>query len=205
MLDLESLSKDELIRRLKLAMDVATAVDGMWFLEAETVNGYDKALEMDINVWKRYPKVLKKRMSNYYEFKREGLAAVKEFMENDPMLVPIDFELISDNAYSLVFKVHKCPALEAMERTVGQRKVRTDLPATMGSEDFGWMLAACPGAYGVLGNGTSGAHGSALHHPGYDFNDAIIPTGVRYWVNLTRQLLPDDTRHASDRALPAPS
>ena len=116
MIDYESLSKEELIRKLKLAMDAATAVDGMWFLEAETENGYDKALEMDINVWRRYPKVLKKRMSNYYEIKNKGLEAVKEFIENDPMLVPIDFELISDNEHSLVFKVHKCPALEAMER-----------------------------------------------------------------------------------------
>ena len=66
-----------------------------------------------------------------------------------------------------------------------------DLPQTMGAEDFGWMLAACPGAYAMLGNGTAGAHGRALHNPEYDFNDAVIPIGVRYWVNLVRELLPD--------------
>jgi hippurate hydrolase len=81
-------------------------------------------------------------------------------------------------------------ALAAMERTVGPEAVRRDLPATMGAEDFGWMLERCPGAYGIIGNGTDGAHGRALHNPGYDFNDAIIPIGVRYWVNLVRGLLP---------------
>lgn len=82
-------------------------------------------------------------------------------------------------------------ALAAMERTVGPERVRRDLVPTMGAEDFGWMLERCPGAYGLIGNGTQGAHGRALHNPGYDFNDAIIPVGVRYWVNLVRGLLPE--------------
>jgi hippurate hydrolase len=82
-------------------------------------------------------------------------------------------------------------AVAAMARTVGAERVLDDLPQTMGAEDFGWMLAACPGAYAMLGNGTAGAHGRALHNPEYDFNDAVIPIGVRYWVNLVRELLPD--------------
>ena len=81
-------------------------------------------------------------------------------------------------------------ALAAMRATVGEARVRTDLPATMGAEDFGWMLHRCPGAYGMIGNGTEGAPGRSLHNPGYDFNDAIIPTGVAYWVNLVHTLLP---------------
>ncbi len=82
-------------------------------------------------------------------------------------------------------------ALAAMERTVGTARVLRDLPPTMGAEDFGWMLAGCPGAYVMLGNGAEGAHACALHNPGYDFNDAVIPVGVRYWVNLVRSLLPE--------------
>ena len=86
-----------------------------------------------------------------------------------------------------------------MEQTVGARGVIRDLPPTMGAEDFGWMLAACPGAYVMLGNGTEGAHGKALHNPGYDFNDAVIPVGVRYWVNLVRELLPQAYGAADQR------
>lgn len=82
-------------------------------------------------------------------------------------------------------------ALRVMERTVGSTSVVHDLPRTMGAEDFGWMLAVCPGAYVTLGNGTEGVHGRPLHNPGYDFNDAIIPVGVRFWVNLVRELLPE--------------
>jgi hippurate hydrolase len=80
-------------------------------------------------------------------------------------------------------------ALAAMERTVGARRVRRDLEASMGAEDFGWMLERCPGAYAMIGNG---AESRPLHNPEYDFNDAVIPVGVLYWVNLVRQLLPTE-------------
>lgn len=82
-------------------------------------------------------------------------------------------------------------AAAAMEHTVGAQRLCQDLEPSMGAEDFGWLLERCPGAYGVIGNGTEGSHGKPLHNPEYDFNDAIIPIGVRYWVNLVRQLLPD--------------
>ena len=28
-----------------------------------------------------------------------------------------------------------------------------------------------------------------VHNPNYDFNDAILPVGVRYWVELARAAL----------------
>ena len=83
--------------------------------------------------------------------------------------------------------------LAAMEETAAPGRVRTDLPPTMGAEDFGWLLSRCPGAYGVIGNGTEGRHGSSLHNPEYDFNDEIIPVGIAFWVNLVRRLLPMPT------------
>ena len=62
----------------------------------------------------------------------------------------------------------------------------TDAPRTTGGEDFAYMLRACPGAYIQLGIG----EGPGLHHPAYDFNDDVIPTGCSYWVSLAEQRLP---------------
>ena len=62
----------------------------------------------------------------------------------------------------------------------------TDAPRTTGGEDFAYMLQACPGAYIQLGIGK----GPGLHHPEYDFNDDVIPTGCSYWVTLAEQRLP---------------
>ena len=62
--------------------------------------------------------------------------------------------------------------------TGSSEKVETSRPA-MGAEDFAFMLQARPGAMITIGNGDS----AGLHHPAYDFNDDVIPIGVRYWIN----------------------
>ena len=74
-------------------------------------------------------------------------------------------------------------AAEAARAIAGE--VNTDAPRTTGGEDFAYMLQACPGAYIQVGNGPS----AGLHHPEYDFNDEIIPTGCSYWVELAERRL----------------
>jgi hippurate hydrolase len=58
----------------------------------------------------------------------------------------------------------------------------------MGSEDFGYMLAERPGTYFFLGGAGEGAN-HALHHPGYDFNDDLIPIGAAFWTELAETYL----------------
>jgi len=57
------------------------------------------------------------------------------------------------------------------------------------SEDFSFMLQTRPGAYLWLGQGQSGRANPALHHPGYDFNDAALPLGIGWFVALVEQEL----------------
>jgi hippurate hydrolase len=66
------------------------------------------------------------------------------------------------------------------ERLVGAAKVDREVRPTMGSEDFAFMLQRRPGCYVLLGAGP----GPMCHHPKYDFNDAILPVGARYWASL---------------------
>ena len=53
------------------------------------------------------------------------------------------------------------------------------------SEDFGFMLQACKGAYIWLGQGR-GDGDVPLHHPHYDFNDDVLATGIRLHVALVK-------------------
>jgi hippurate hydrolase len=53
--------------------------------------------------------------------------------------------------------------------------VRRDMAPSMAGEDFGWYLEERPGAFAWIGNGES-RPGAGLHNPGYDYNDAILPT-----------------------------
>jgi len=79
-------------------------------------------------------------------------------------------------------------AAEVMRDIVGAESVHTDLPPTMGAEDFAFMLQVKPGAYVWIGNGP-GEGGCMLHNPGYDFNDAILPLGATYWIRLAEHFL----------------
>ncbi len=73
---------------------------------------------------------------------------------------------------------------------VGQESVNGALRPTTGGEDFAEMMRVVPGAFMRIGNGMA-EDGSfkGLHTPGYDFNDAILPYGISYWVSLVEQEL----------------
>ncbi|MCK9285738.1 MAG: M20 family metallopeptidase [Rhodocyclaceae bacterium] len=79
---------------------------------------------------------------------------------------------------------------------VGAERVDRTLRPSMGAEDFSYLLQAVPGCYVWLGNG-SGAGGCTLHSPHYDFNDAVIATGIRYWVALAERALGGRERHSA--------
>ncbi|NWJ24075.1 M20 aminoacylase family protein [Rhizobium sp. RM] len=76
-------------------------------------------------------------------------------------------------------------AAAAASAVAGADKVDTNWPATMGSEDFSYMLEKRPGAFIWLGNGDS----ADLHNPAYDFNDDAIAHGIRYWLSLVGKRL----------------
>lgn len=78
----------------------------------------------------------------------------------------------------------RCAAV--LESLPAVSHVHRNLPPSMASEDFAFMLNARPGAYIWLGNGEDSA---ALHNPHYDFNDQLSPIGVSYWVQLVKHLL----------------
>ena len=88
-------------------------------------------------------------------------------------------------------------AAGVMRGIVGAQQVPVQEPS-MASEDFSYMLQACPGAYVFLGNGEGegphrlAGHGDGpclLHNPAYDFNDAVLPLGATYWVRLAEAWL----------------
>lgn len=53
-----------------------------------------------------------------------------------------------------------------------------------GGEDFAYMAQAVPGAFFFLGAGRPGGETPGCHHPDFDFDDAIIPTGVAMFLGL---------------------
>ena len=76
-------------------------------------------------------------------------------------------------------------AAEVARKVAGDSHVDPNAPPVMGAEDFSFMLEARPGAFIFIGNGDS----AMLHHPAYDFNDAALPYGMSYWVELVETAL----------------
>ena len=70
----------------------------------------------------------------------------------------------------------------------GEDSVRHMDKPTMGGEDFSFMLNAKQGAYIMLGARRT-PEDAMVHHPRYDFNDAILPVGASYWATLAEELL----------------
>lgn len=87
-------------------------------------------------------------------------------------------------------------AVDVMESLVGKDHVFSNAEPTMTAEDFSFMLEQKPGCYVFIGNG-SGEHRDAghgngpcrLHNPSFDFNDAVLPLGMSYWIKLAEKYL----------------
>lgn len=66
-------------------------------------------------------------------------------------------------------------------------EIDRDCSPTMGGEDFAFLAQEKPGAFMLIGSGEGYA---SLHTSKYDFNDAILPQGIAYWVGLVERALP---------------
>jgi len=99
-------------------------------------------------------------------------------------------------AYSHEFSpTVNCPdcaaaAVRAAQHVVGTQQVDGNTAALMTSEDFGAFLQVVPGAFVLIGNGAADTPGGVpLHNSQYDFNDALLPIGARFFATLVRQQL----------------
>jgi len=82
-------------------------------------------------------------------------------------------------------------AVRAAQAVVGADRVDANTPPLMASEDFGCFLQHIPGAFVFIGNGDGDSPGAVpLHNAAYDFNDALLPLGARWFAGLVRQRLP---------------
>jgi len=77
-------------------------------------------------------------------------------------------------------------AAEVAREVAGEAPVVDDRPREMGAEDFSYMLDARPGAYLFLGQGEA----AGLHHPAFDFNDAVAPVGASFFARLVERAQP---------------
>lgn len=84
-----------------------TAVDGLWFVKAEEVLGFDAALELDNNVWAVMPKIQARKLRALSGL-GTGLAALRECFETKLKLDGFGFTSRVDGQ-ALEVTVTGCP------------------------------------------------------------------------------------------------
>ncbi len=94
-------------------------------------------------------------------------------------------------------------AVSVARDLVGAENVIDDCAPVLAAEDFAYLLEQWGGCYILIGNGKGEQNrgGCMVHNPGYDFNDDIIPLGVKYWVSLAQALMPEDAEDQSPAAI----
>ncbi|KVR30759.1 amidohydrolase [Burkholderia ubonensis] len=104
-----------------------------------------------------------------------GLLAVVDYVEGYPVVTNSDAETEL--------------AIAVAKELVGEDRVTEQMNPLMGSEDFAYMLEACPGTFLRIGNGPTDG-GNTLHSATYDFNDENLVVGSAFWARLVERYLP---------------
>ena len=126
-------------------------------------------------------------------FKREVMQLMEDRMRTLASSIAIGFGATAEVDFRFLFAPLVNDADQAMVFAdaaavlVGEANVERNGPAVMGSEDFSFMLEACPGAYINIGNGEASA---PVHNALYDFNDAAIPDGAGVLATLVEMKMP---------------
>lgn len=81
-------------------------------------------------------------------------------------------------------------ALTAARKVFGESQVSDRLAPVTVSEDFAQFLRHVPGCFGLIGNGVDSF---PLHNSSYDFNDALLPLGARFFTAIVRDRLSAQT------------
>ena len=124
-------------------------------------------------------------------FRRETMQLIEDNMRRMAESVAAGFGATAEVDFRFLF----APLVNNPEQTtafadaasavVGEANIERNGPAVMGSEDFSFMLEACPGAYINIGNGAS----APVHNDKYDFNDAALPLGSAILAQLVETKL----------------
>lgn len=104
----------------ELRLGALTAIDGLWFMAVEKKYGFDTALELDLEVWKAYGRVLLKRMSRMLgmdidPLKPLDLATVNMLLETVCRIDGTQCEG-TVTGREIVFRVHRCSWWENLSR-----------------------------------------------------------------------------------------
>jgi amidohydrolase len=96
-------------------------------------------------------------------------------------------DLALETSYPVLINHPDCvDAVTRVAASIDDLAVSPDELPMAGGEDFAYFASEVPAAYFFLGSGEAGEDTPGCHHPDFDFDDALIPTGMQMFLGLVR-------------------
>ncbi len=123
-------------------------------------------------------------------YRNDDMSLLKKELEGLVMTIAerekLSFEMIYEEVFPATINDAACSGLIETAAANLKLGIETIAQPFRWSEDFGHFTAKFPGAIFGLGSGESQP---ALHNPDYDFPDALIPTGIKLYQEIYRQII----------------
>ena len=112
--DYSQIPKEKLVEVCSRSLNT---IDGLWFLAIEQKYGFDTALEMDIEVWRRFSLIHARRLVKNFAIKEDNpIQAIIKLFEVDPLSNLSKPEIVTLTDNKAVFRCTDCPAQVARLR-----------------------------------------------------------------------------------------
>ena len=116
------------------------------------------------------------------------MTRLREVVDGTARSCGVGIEVEVEVGYPVTMNHPRCAAAAARVATqlFGAGRVTEDGLPCAGGEDFAYMSAAVPGAYMFVGARRAGEDTPVCHHPDFDFDDELIPTGIGLFLGIVR-------------------
>lgn len=115
------------------------------------------------------------------------VSRVREIAKGVGATYGVAVDLALETSYPVLVNNSDCvAAVERVATSLGSLEVSSVGLPMAGGEDFAYFAAEVPGAYFFLGAGNEGEETPGCHHPDFDFDDQLIPTGMQMFLGLVR-------------------
>jgi hypothetical protein len=106
-------SRIEKEKLLEICSKSINTLDGLWFLSVESQQGFDRALDMDVEVWRRMSLIHAKRMMECFEIQTDKpLEAFIHLLQADPLKYSWTSEIEMPSENRAVLRRLACPPQE---------------------------------------------------------------------------------------------
>jgi len=108
--NLSKLSKEEL---LGLCSKSINTLDGIWFISVGDKFGFDSAMEIDMEVWRRYSLIHARRLLKTFGIdKANPIKAIVEMVQSDPLKFAWKSEIMDQSRGKAIIRRIVCPPQE---------------------------------------------------------------------------------------------